>query len=396
VNDTYWFILPALLPLVLPHFGLRYATAGGILTAFQLTLALSSFLLGRLSDRLSRPAVLAGGFFLSSIGLIACGLAGTLSTFVAWVLVAAVGVSAFHPVMIAWLDEQVVCRRGIVFSAFEFWGNAAVLAMFLLFAVLLRVLGWQGLLRLMGVPGLLAGVLFLRELRRPAGRPLDRPRASAARAARPADTPRTGGREAAPAPAENSPPSPRLLLPAFLAGTTLRMLGLVSVTSFVPTYLVQEVKLPASTASAATALSFAGGMLAVRFAGWLIDRWGPFPMLLACTVALVPLLPGLSAPLPAGPILGLLFLMGMFSSSYSPAQSLALSILSRRLRRGQAFGLLIGMNALTYSLGPMLFGLLADRWGLRISIRLFTLPILLGLLLFVVLFRHPAVRKTPA
>ncbi len=46
VNDIFWYILPSLLPVILDQFGMKYGTAGGLLTAFLGVVAVFSFILG--------------------------------------------------------------------------------------------------------------------------------------------------------------------------------------------------------------------------------------------------------------------------------------------------------------------------------------------------------------
>ena len=53
-NDLYWFILPLVLPALLSRYNLGYTGAGGILTIYLLFTAAGSFVMGRLSDRMSR------------------------------------------------------------------------------------------------------------------------------------------------------------------------------------------------------------------------------------------------------------------------------------------------------------------------------------------------------
>ena len=65
-NDTYWFILPIVLPMILRQFGIRYSTAGAILTAYLAVIALLSFAIGRLSDVIPRWRIIGFGFLLAN------------------------------------------------------------------------------------------------------------------------------------------------------------------------------------------------------------------------------------------------------------------------------------------------------------------------------------------
>lgn len=52
-NDLFWFILPLVLPFLLVRYNLSYTQAGGILTLYLGVTALGSFVMGKLSDRVS-------------------------------------------------------------------------------------------------------------------------------------------------------------------------------------------------------------------------------------------------------------------------------------------------------------------------------------------------------
>ena len=80
-NDLFWFILPLVLPLLLIRYNLSYAQAGGILTVYLFVTAVCSFIMGKLSDRLSPRKILGYGFILASLGLIASGFAPSLPVF---------------------------------------------------------------------------------------------------------------------------------------------------------------------------------------------------------------------------------------------------------------------------------------------------------------------------
>ena len=69
VNDIFWYILPSLLPVILDQFGMKYGTAGGLLTAFLGVVAVFSLILGKISDYFPRHIILGTGFFVASYPL---------------------------------------------------------------------------------------------------------------------------------------------------------------------------------------------------------------------------------------------------------------------------------------------------------------------------------------
>ena len=85
-------------------------------------------------------------------------------------------------------------------------------------------------------------------------------------------------------------------------------------------------------------------------------------------------------------------LLGASISACIPAQNLILSFLSGSGRKGKAFGLLMGVMTLANSVGPLLFGIAADRIGLGGALRLFAGPAIVSALLVAALVRMLAFR----
>ena len=148
VNDIFWFVLPSLLPVILEQFGMKYSTAGGLLTAFIGVIAIFSFILGKLSDHIPRLYILGPGFLVASIFFIISSFMNNIHLFVVCVLFAGIGVSSFHPAIYAFIEDTTKEGRGKVYGMFEFWGAVAILLMFLLHGFLLKQLSWRNILLL--------------------------------------------------------------------------------------------------------------------------------------------------------------------------------------------------------------------------------------------------------
>ncbi len=162
VNDTYWFILPVVLPMILSSYGLHYGSAGLILSAYLLMIAVLSFVFGRLSDRVPRWKLIGVGFLVAAGGFAAAGAFRALGLFVAALLFAGAGVSTFHPVIYGSLEEAVSERRGRAYGIFETFGVAAAFIMTLVAGLLMKAVGWRLVLVAVALPGIAMGVLFLR------------------------------------------------------------------------------------------------------------------------------------------------------------------------------------------------------------------------------------------
>jgi FSR family fosmidomycin resistance protein-like MFS transporter len=358
VNDLYWFVIPSMLPVILEQYRMSYGSAGGILTAFLGTIAVFSFLLGRFSDRVPRPIMMGAGFLFASALLMLSTAAEKLPFFVICVLAAGIGVSSYHPAGYASIADTPPDRRGAAYGYFELWGSGAVFGMFLLHGLLLREIEWRSIILITAVPGLIMGLLFF------------------VFAGRFKVVMQSGPVADVKGFARGSLPGYFFFL--FLAVITFRFFGIMAIVSFTPTYLVREIGLTASVASFATGIYFLGGLIFTPILGIQCDRRGPFPVLLATTAAAFPLIFLLS--LPQNPLLipVWLFLIGICYYGAGPAMDLIVSRISGSLGMGEAFGYFMAMVAVAFSFSPLLFGILADHTGLRVSVQVFSFALLLS------------------
>ncbi len=392
VNDLYFFVLPLVLPLLLQEYGLSYRLAGLVPASFLGIVAVSSYLFGRSSDRFSPWILIGGGFLLASLGFLGSGLSPARTGVFSSLAAAAIGTGTFHPVIYALIDRRAPDRPGRVLGSFEVSGVLPLTAMYLAGGVLLGWLGWRGVLAAVGVPGLVVGALFLRPgISAPAEQVSalrKRPFPPAERAGAPGGRGAAAARAASRAARAGYRPGGRGGLVVFLCATALRFLSTTAVVNFLPTYLAMGRHLPPSLAAYVAGILFAGGS-AVLLWGLLADRGPPLAVLLLASGLLAPLILVLSLRLPLWALLPLLLLFGAFNAGCGPAQNLVLSNLGSRFGSGAAFGLLTAVASLIGAFSPALFGLLADRLGLAVAMRLFCLPALAGWLLLLVFDRTP-------
>ena len=117
---------------------MNYVTAGGLLAAFLVIIAVFSFALGKLSDRVSRQLILGTGFLVTSIFLISSAFAERYGVFIAFLLLSGIGVGSYHTTIYAHIDETTARRQGREYLMFEFWGSTGIFLMFLLHGFLLN------------------------------------------------------------------------------------------------------------------------------------------------------------------------------------------------------------------------------------------------------------------
>jgi MFS family permease len=366
VNDIFWFILPSLLPVILEQFDMKYGTAGGLLAAFLLVIAVFSFALGKLSDRVSRQLILGSGFLVASVFLIFSSFSERYGLFVVFLLLAGIGVGSYHPTIYAHIDETTARRQGREYGMFELWGSTGIFLMFLLHGFLLKQMSWKNVLFITSIPGLVVGFFFLYWLK-----PLRALQsADAGEASRGVSNDAVGGGAST------------LLFALFLLVVTLRFFGIIAVVSFTPVYLVREIGLQPNIASFATGVYFLGGLVFTPFMGRVCDVKSPFVVLLIATAAAFPLIVLLSLPHPLWLLPLYLMLLGGAYYGAGPAMNMLIARMGGKMGKGEAFGYFMAITAVTYSFSPFVFGSFADRMGLALTMRVFSLPLLLS---FVVL-----------
>ncbi len=360
INEVYWFILPLLLPKILKEFGLSYLKAGGLITMYLVMVSLFSLLIGRASDMLPRWRILTAGFFLAFTGFLLAGLSQSLLLLTLCMSAGAIGVSAFHPIAYALLDEHTDKAKGQVFGTFECWGMTGAFLMFAVNGILLSFFSWRTVLIITASPSLFMGYMALTT--------------SAPNSSR--RNPELGHPETA------VEAHPVILLPVFFLTVVLRIISVWGVLTFVPTYLMRELAVEEHLAAFSSGVYFLGAIIGSRIGGKAGDTIGHVRILLAGTLVMAPviyLLGTLGIWWTAPP---LLLLFGLSASSVSPNQNYILSCLSSGMGRGTTFGTLVSILTMTNAISPLIFGAGADLFGIAHTIRLFSLPMVLSFAVF--------------
>ena len=354
-NDLFWFILPLLLPSLLVQYNLSYSQAGGILTVYLTVTAIGSFFMGKLSDRFSPKKILSYGLILAALGLSLAGFAPSLPVFIAILSVTAIGVSTFHPVMYAIIDDHYPDNKEKVMGLYETAGTAAILLMFLINGLLLDTIGIKGVLILTSIPALIMGIYYWKSNSIPSAH--------------------SGGngkdRSFEPAAATDI-----LRFVLFLLSVILRIMSIAAVLNFLPTILVNFLHFNKSSASYATAFFFAGGIGGSLAAGKYSIRFNPMSVLAVGSFLIIPCLLAFTIQLPQWGYLAIIATFGFFGSGCIISQNLLMTSLGKHLGKGEVFGILMGALTLTSAFSPALFGYLIDIKGFYLAIFIFTLPLI--------------------
>jgi len=151
--------LPALLPYLVDKFGLSYTAAGALALAATISSSLIQPAFGVWSDARGALWLLPAGVAVAGVGMGAAAIAPAYGLVFLAVLVAGVGVAAYHPEGSKFANYASGERRASGMSFFSVGGNVGFALGPLLAAGLISALGLKGGV-LLAVPGLLvAGAL---------------------------------------------------------------------------------------------------------------------------------------------------------------------------------------------------------------------------------------------
>ena len=347
VIDSNNALLFALLPMFVTRIGIDFAQAGSLATVLLMTSSVTQPAFGYLQDR--RPLLP-----LSAIGLVVAGTAMALTGFVTTyplmlglVVVAGLGVAAFHPQAVAQAARASVDRPGWGISFFFSGGAAGTGLMALAIVPAANAFGPHATLIAL-IPAAVATTLFGRAYRSWLQ-----------------GTPRTDGLTAA---ASVRPVA--LPVSLLLVVSILRSAVLTAYLTFLPTLIVLKT---GSLALGATALAafVLSGTLAALLGGVIANRFGSAAVVLVSLIGGFALL--LPAPwLPAPVLVPWMIIAGiMLFASEAQVTALAQRLLPGFV--GIASSLMMGVGLGLGNIGGLLTGVIADQRGVPFALTATTL-----------------------
>jgi len=347
VVDMNQGALPALLPALRATFGLSYTTAGVVLLVANATSSLIQPAFGYLADRAPRRWLLPWALVLAGGGVGLVGWAPSYVALLVLVVVAGLGVAAYHPEGYRTANQVAGDRKATGLSLFSIGGNVGVALGPPVITWLVATFGLPGTLGML-VPGLLAATLVAAIL------PTIAPSA-----------PRTAAARAADGASEDMPGAMALLIGV----VTVRSWAQLGLVTYVPFLFVDLLHADARIVGPLLFLFLGAGAVGTLVGGPIADRWGTRRYVRLSMLAAAPLLTAFLWD--AGGWVGTvcLALAGfVLVSSFSVTVALGQAYLPRHL--GMAAGLIVGLAIGTGGLGVALFGWIADRWGLPVTLRL--------------------------
>jgi FSR family fosmidomycin resistance protein-like MFS transporter len=262
--------VPALLPFFVDQRGYSYSAAGALVFAVTVGSSLIQPLFGHAADRLRLPWLMPLGIALAGAGVGLAGLAPSYPLTFAAIVVAGIGVAAFHPEAARYTNYASGARQAVGMSVFSLGGNAGFALGPVLITVCVLAFGLTGTLLVALVPGAAAALLVLR-------------RAHLARL-------HAGGVAAAEARSSDAPQDRWAPFARLTGVISLRSCVHFGLLTFVPVYFVTVLGSSEPAGNAALTAMLAAGAAGTLIGGRAADRAGARTILVWCTAAAAPLL----------------------------------------------------------------------------------------------------------
>ncbi|MBC7190519.1 MFS transporter [Candidatus Aerophobetes bacterium] len=362
-NDMYWFIIPLVLPLIKTEMNLNYTQSGLLFTSYTLIGAFGSLITGYLGDRRGRRFILSWGFFLGSVALVFCALSGNYWQLFFSLVLLGVGISAFHPSMIAILSTSFYPRKGTVLGIFQFWGVVGTMGVVLLISFLTRFThNWRGIILILSIPGFIVAPLLFRLLN---------------------SVPEELNIKDEKRQSFPSTKNTRRIFPVliFMIANALFLMTSYSVINFIPTYLVEVKTLSITIAGYSFLIAMTGGLFGTIWGGRLSDRLNPLVALAGIVALGGPVIISMTFIENYTFLILCLLLYGVSYFGIWAPQQAYLAEKTPRTKRGGIYGVIFFIGNIVGAIAPGLTGILADKLGLTNSLRVITLPLFLSLFL---------------
>jgi len=253
-----------LLPFIRNDFGLDYTQAGFVISAFSLSYGIAQLPAGWLADRLGPHKLIT----LSISGVAFAGLMVGLShvyimMIASLILMGLVG-GGYHPSAPPLISASVKPEnRGFALGCHVIGGSTSYFLSPLIGAYLATQLGWRGAFISLAIPVIAFGAIFHVIL----GRRVDMPAASGSSGGKRRDR------------SDSIFHHRTIVVFIFLSAFTSAMMA--STISFIPLYMVDQFHVQEKTAAAFIAIIYSTGLWAAPLGGYLSDRMGRIPVILA-------------------------------------------------------------------------------------------------------------------
>ena len=349
---THWY--PAtfylLLPLIGAELGLSYSQIGLIMTCKYIASAIANVPGGVLVDTVGRKGLLmALSLFWIGFPYLLIGFTHSYLMLLACVALVGVGNSLWHPTAIPTLGRRYPERKGLVLSVHGMGGNVGDAVAPLIIGAALAYFSWREVVVLNVVPGLVVAALLFAFL----------------------GSMRLGARKA-----EHEVQSFKDYLGGLKqifrsrslillsTGSAFRTMTQAALLTFLPVYLAHDMGYSPFWVGTCLFALQAAGFAASPLAGHLSDRMGRKQILISSMLGTAVVLAAMAFSGGSPLFIALVAVLGFFLYATRPVIQAWMLDSTPKNMAGSSIGVLFGAQALGGALGPLLGGVVADRFGL--------------------------------
>ncbi len=349
---THWY--PAtfyiLLPLIGAELGLSYSQIGLIMSCQYVAAAIASVPGGVLVDTVGRKGLLmAVSLFWVGFPYLLIGFTHSYPMLLVCIALVGFGNSLWHPTAIPTLGGRYPERKGLVLSLHGMGGNVGDAIAPVVIGAALAVFTWRQVVVMNVLPGLAIALLifaFLGTLQ--------------------LSGQKTHGEGQS---LRQYLSGLRLLLRnralvLLSTGSSFRTMTQATLLTFLPVFLAHEMGYSPVWVGACLFALQAAGFAAAPLAGHLSDRMGRKSILMGSMLASALVLAAMAFSGGSPLFIALIAVLGFFLYATRPVIQAWLLETTPKNMGGSSIGVLFGAQAVGGSIGPLLGGIVADRYGL--------------------------------
>lgn len=349
---THWY--PAtfylLLPLIGAELGLSYSQIGLIMTCKYIASAVANVPGGVLVDTVGRKGLLMGlSLFWIGFPYLLIGFTHSYVMLLACIALVGFGNSLWHPTAIPTLGRRYPERKGLVLSVHGMGGNVGDAVAPVVIGAALTVFTWREVVMLNVVPGLVVAALlfvFLGSMRLSSKKTEEKTQSFGAYLAG----------------LKNLFLSRSLVL--LSTGSAFRTMTQSALLTFLPVYLANDMGYSPFWVGGCLFALQAAGFAASPVAGHLSDRMGRKHILMTSMAASALVLAAMALSGGSPLFVALVAVLGFFLYATRPVIQAWMLEATPKDMGGSSIGVLFGAQAVGGALGPLLGGMVADRFGL--------------------------------
>ncbi|MFC1903439.1 MFS transporter [Chloroflexota bacterium] len=343
-------LLTPLLPFIRNDFALDYTQAGGLVSAYTIAYGIGQLPGGWLADRIGPRLVLTAGIAGVAAAGIMVGLSTTYVMLVLFLILLGLMGGGYHPASAPLVSAAVKPQnRGKALGLHQIGGTGSFFLTPLIAAGIAGALGWRGTFLAVSIPTIVFGIIFYVLLGRFEYTKKTKP-----------------GTPGSPSEAPHAPGRLRPLVAMVTLGIGTMVL-IYSAISFIPLFIVDHFGTSEATAAAMLALVYSGGLWAGPLGGYLSDRIGKVPVMLAVGLIGGPVVYLMNLA-PFGWIFSvILILIGMAQHLGMPVVEAYVISHSSERRRSTVLGIYYSARQGGPGIIAPLIGYLIDHYGFHTS-----------------------------